>query len=189
MREVKNTNSDVHSVCYDCHNTKTCSRENLYKNDNLLEAGERSAYKTEKIAIGKYRNMIEMQQQCRLSLFPKSPSLAKADYNRDKNGERPLGPPQPYPISCQKSFQFMYCSRHPVVLFIATNFSFYWPLESRCMVFDSMRYRYGITMDDLNFPSDGSTKSSRKWHSCLITGVGKLLVLNRHRKQKCDHVI
>lgn len=49
---------------------KTCSRKNLYKNDNLLEAGERPAYKTEQIAIGKNRNMIEMQHNAGRCHYP-----------------------------------------------------------------------------------------------------------------------
>lgn len=68
-----------------CHNMETCSRKNRIE---MLEAGERSAYKTEQNRYRKIPKYDSNAAQCRtLSLFRVSPSLAKADYNHDKNAE------------------------------------------------------------------------------------------------------
>lgn len=77
-----------------------------------------------------------LQGQCRIAAYwTTSPVAAKPIIIEIKTPE--IAPPcdrtphfrRPYPISCQKSFQFMYYSRHPAVLFIGrrsrSNFSFY----------------------------------------------------------------
>ena len=120
-----------------------------------MEAGERPAYKTEQIAIGKYRNMIEMQHnagRCHYSEY--LPRWPKPIIIAIKTPERPLGDHPSLIRSAVKSLSNLCIAadtpRYYLLLRrLRTNFSFYprSPLESRCMAFDPIRYRARITMD------------------------------------------